>query len=67
MSFLKKIFGSGIVDDNGDEYRERASDGEHKIADSRDAMYRAVFRVDQNARVFRNAAGEMRMIRGSSR
>ncbi len=65
MSFLKKLFGSGIVDDSRDEYREHATDVDRKIADSRDAMYRAVFHVDQNARVFRNAAGEMRMMRGS--
>lgn len=65
MSFLKKLFGSGIVDERGDEYREHAADVERKMADSRDAMYRAVLHADQSARVFRNAAGEMRMMRGS--
>lgn len=64
MSFLKKLFGSGIVDDNVDEYREHVSTVERKIADSRDAMYRAVLHADANARVFRNAAGEVRMVRG---
>ena len=65
MNLLKRLFGSGIVDDRGDEYREHVTSVERKIADSRDAMYRAVLQVDQNARVFRNAAGEMRMMRGS--
>lgn len=65
MNLLKKLFGSGIVDDHADEYREHASTIERKIADSRDAMYRAVLRADQNARVFRNTAGEMRMMRGN--
>lgn len=65
MSFLKRLFGSGIVDDQAEEYREHTTTVERKIADSRDAMYRAVLHADQNARVFRNAAGEMRMIRGS--
>jgi len=65
MRFLKRLFGSGIVDENRDEYREKSFDVERKLADSRDAMYRAVLHADQNARVFRNAAGEMRMMRGS--
>jgi hypothetical protein len=65
MNLLKKLFGSGIVDDNADEYREHTNAVEMKLADSRQAMYRAVLRADHNARVFRNAAGEMRMIRGN--
>ncbi len=64
MTFWRKIFGSGIVDDEAEEHRRRAQDAEQREARNRDAMYHAVIQADQSARVFRNAAGEMRMMRG---
>jgi hypothetical protein len=64
MSLLRRFFGSKIVDEDREEYLSRSRQKDAQIASARNALFNELIEVDQKARVFQSAAGEMRLMRG---
>ena len=63
MSLIRRLFGSGITDEEKDEYRARSEIRERSIADKRTALYQAVNQVDERSRLFEVYAGKSRLMR----
>lgn len=64
MSLFRKIFGSGIRDDEKDHYTARSEDFERRQSEEKRVLYTEVMSAKQSATVFKSTAGKMRMMRG---
>lgn len=64
MSLFRRVFGSGIKDDEKDHYTARAEDFERRQSEEKRVLYSEVLSAEQSARIFRSTAGKIRLMRG---